>query len=809
MFLQHSKMFRLSCIVLLLASFVITFTDCNSYADDKEEYYERATQYFKDGKLEDAMLEVRNALKDDNRYVAALDLKGNIHFEKQQWQDAFNAWSQALEVDPTLESAKLGLAKLYLLSNNLEKAEESVNEILQNSPDQAEARILLAAIRTKQEKYDEAETILKEVMQQEPGNENVYPLLANVYKAQGRNDEAISLLEKGVEAVEKNLVLRLQLVNFYAENEDYNKAEAILLSLHEKHPDDAIFLQYLVKLYIQMGQPEKGLELLTAALQEKPDDQTLRTQVAELYELQGDIDKAIALLQEGISEGEADYPLRFKMADLELKKGNIDKAREIYNTIISLDEEAPRALDARRGLAQILLQEGKQDEALAELNTILEKNPEDVMTLYIKGRILMSRGEFNEAILLLRQVVFEKPDLGDAYSLMAQAHYLLDEPTMAEVVLRDALDRNPNYYPARMELMRLYARMEEPDSAAEQAEELAKFAAKNNVPQDVIIFLGDYFLQAGQPEKAEAFFKRLIDKEQTAPVGYFRLGRLYTVQGDSAKALGILRKGLEKTPDNALLNEAMVMVNLQNNDPKAARAFLDEQMKKYPDNPVLFELQARIDQFEGNTDAAVNDYMQAIKANPKWALPYSRLASLYSNSGRLAEGIETFSKIYADNPDFKGLGFLIAVLRQMNGDLAEAEQGYRDVLADQKEFVPAKNNLAYLMTEHNPTPERLQEALELAQQAVNDGKNANTLDTLGVVQMALGDDAKALTNLDEAYKLAAENPEIAYHYALALEQTGAQDTAKDVIEKFDASKHEEPLAGKIKSLQDKLKTPAQ
>jgi tetratricopeptide (TPR) repeat protein len=122
------------------------------------------------------------------------------------------------------------------------------------------------------------------------------------------------------------------------------------------------------------------------------------------------------------------------------------------------------------------------------------------------------------------------------------------------------------------------------------------------------------------------------------------------------------------------------------------------------------------------------------------------------------------------------------MLLEDKNDLEGAEKAYRNILANDPESLIAANNLAFLITRHNPDPERLREAEELALLASASGVPA-TFDTLGWVRFLRGNDEGAEEVLRLAHESTPENPTYAFHLASVLAAMSKQEGRADAAAK--------------------------
>ena len=165
---------------------------------------------------------------------------------------------------------------------------------------------------------------------------------------------------------------------------------------------------------------------------------------------------------------------------------------------------------------------------------------------------------------------------------------------------------------------------------------------------------------------------------------------------------------------------------------------------------------------QDRVDQAEKFLLKATDLETSWLLPYYLLADLYTRSGRLDQAIEKFEKALQVNSSLR-LSFLLGHLYQEKGDIKAAKGQYTSILDNDPNFIPAANNLAYLIAEHDTDPAELRKGLQLAQKAAQKG-HPITLDTLGWIYFKMGKKDMALKYLQQAREKDPDNSEIRKHW---------------------------------------------
>jgi tetratricopeptide (TPR) repeat protein len=192
-------------------------------------------------------------------------------------------------------------------------------------------------------------------------------------------------------------------------------------------------------------------------------------------------------------------------------------------------------------------------------------------------------------------------------------------------------------------------------------------------------------------------------------------------------------------------------------------------------------------------------YEKALALNPNIVGPYLGLAAVARAQDQPGDAKKYLDKVLEMRPT--NLAALVARgdVEEVLGNAEQAAKDYREALALSRDFIPALNNLAYLLARQGGD-KNLNEAMPLIQQAKRLApEDPRILDTMGWILIQRKAYESALVELEEALKISPDNPTILYHLAQAyygLENMSmAQKTLKKALaipgnfrEKGDAQK---------------------
>src|SRR5271165_1492342 len=294
---------------------------------------------------------------------------------------AIEEYRLAIEADPSSEFLTSGLAELYVKTGRIRDAVLQAQDILKRDPNNLEAHKLLGRIYLRS---------LGDMPGGGNGSENVLKL-------------AIEQYEQIVKIEPNNVDDHLLLGRLYRLNNDLQKAENELKVAVKLDPDSEEAVTTLALLYSDEGDTAHALQVLSAV----PDS----ARSAKLYAALG-----------ATYEQRKDY------------KNAIDA----YKHAIQLDRDN---LDAIRGLAENLLNDGQIDAALDQYKVIADASPEDAQTYLRISEIYRRQGKYDQALESLKKAQTMVPDALEVPYNIAVVYQAQTRYEEAEKILQDLLKK--------------------------------------------------------------------------------------------------------------------------------------------------------------------------------------------------------------------------------------------------------------------------------------------------------------------------------------------------------------------------------
>jgi len=526
----------------------------------------------------------------------------------------------------------------------------------------------------------------------------------------------------------------------------------------------------------------KAIDFLKKAFALDPSSRQIGDELAEIYYQSQRIRDAVTEANSILARDPDNLPARRLLAriyvrtlgDLSNTSGQRDTlahASDQYREILRLD---PTDTDAALWLARLYRLQNEHEKAEAVLRALLAREPANENGVEQLTQLLLDEGKSQEAVTSLQAILQRAPTprlwelLGDAYN---QIH---DLPN-AEQAYRKAADAQPDDINHHKELAQTLLTEEKYPEALEQYQRLTQMDSDD---PDNYLRLAEIFRQLKQLDRAE---QNVLLAKQRAPnsleVTYYeasiyedegRLDDSIRVLSDAVTAvkteseftpsrrrtLAILYQQLgqlyrETSNYTAAVNTFEEMLRLGSEEDRRARIMIIDTYREardiskaldaarkaadaYPkDRPILMS-QALLLGENAQADLAVSHLHALLDGSAGDFEVQLDIAQVYEESKRWAEAeqaIHAAEKIQPDSSGKEMSSFLMGAIFERQKKYDQAEEEFRKVLNVNPRNASTLNYYGYMLADRGI---RLEEAADLIKRALaDDPNNAAYQDSLG------------------------------------------------------------------------------
>ncbi len=776
---MKNKFMKLVCLI----SLVIMIAGCSGKDARKEKYFERGKAYYEQGNYVKAEVELKNVLQIDPKFSAAHYLFGEVEEKNNNFRAAYTHYSMAAELDTSNLDAHNKLARLYLLSGNLKKAQKQLDMIIAKAPKNPYVKMLELLISVRKGKIDKAISMASNIVDEDKNKTDAIFLLSRLYLRKKELGKAIKILVEGIKNNPDAVPLRLGLGSIYAMQKNYAGAEQVLKEIIALKPKELVYRERLAKFYINTRKYNEAETVLRDLVKLDTKDESYQLVLVEFLAKYKSVKDAETELLTAIHDHPDAFNLRFALAKL-YEKIKPQKVESIYKEIIDLKGTDPEGLKARVALAQIFLQQKKIKKASTYAAEVLDESPGDVQALLIKGKIALATNDPVSAMAAFRSIIKDRPEMVEASQLLAVAHIVNKEPELAKKVLIRSIESAETNPKSHLNYVRYLIAQKNYKEANLEIDKALKILPAN---LDILLMklkIGSLLADKEMISNTIGLIKKYHPDNA---IGYQRSGDFNRALKKYDKAILDYEKALKISGKMLPALASIIKVNLSTKNYTAAIKRLENVAAGQPKNPIPIELLGEVYFAKKNFPKAEKYTKNAIRLNPKWLLPYNTLASIYLITKDIPSAIKVYRSALEVLPNDPGIYARLARIYERVQKYDDAIKMYEKVLQLKPDDALASNNLASILSDVRGDAKSLQQARKLAIKFKNSNQPA-FLDTLGWVYYKLGEYQKSVKILS---KVVDKQPKIAlfqYHLGMAYYKAGDNKNAKTHLQESLASK---------------------
>ncbi len=641
-------------------------------AREKQRLLEQGLAYHAQGKYNEAVIQLRNALAIDPKFAPALVALGRAYAAKHWHFDAIRELQRAVDLQGDAIQTRIDLARSLIVLELWSDVQTQARAVRATDPDNAYGFFLAGAAATARGEATEALQLLERAVSRAPAVPEIRTAHADALAAAGRIAEAEAGYRAALGQHPDDVQALLGLGTLRMRQGDNRAAGEALAKARAREPDNPMVRIALSNLRLAEGKPQEALgELETLP---RP-SQSLRVVLnrGQLYVKAGRYSDALSLMNEVTQRFPQLAPARYLRAHAAHGAGKPEQAITDFQAVVTLTDGNPLV---RFALGVAYVNAGRPAEALKELDAIataLAKLPEYHVQV---GRAWQAMGRPGDALRAGEAALRLAPASPAVHTFLAGVHLSRNEPDKARELYARAAELDPRFAPGHLGLGRVYDLQKKPEEALREYD--AALAAAPGHPEAVAAKVAT-LLSSGRAVEASRFLQAVMKERRPTAHLHSLLGTVFLSQRD-------LRRATEEYENAVKLDQGYVPARLRlaglalaGKRPADAVHHLQLVVKDHPGNLpaalLLADLQARRAQF----DRAIPVLEAAAQANPQ-ALDVSlRLAEMYATAGRLDEAAARVSPVVTTAPKLVPARLLLGLVLLSKGNPDEALKHFREV----------------------------------------------------------------------------------------------------------------------------------
>ncbi|AKH19105.1 XrtA/PEP-CTERM system TPR-repeat protein PrsT [Sedimenticola thiotaurini] len=459
------------------------------------------------GKNSEAISQLENTIGMDQDFVQADVLLVLSHLREKDYAKALEA-SQALEKRLPDNPVGYNLTGMsYLMSGDLEQAEQRFKKALEIDPKFVTAEANLARLALQKEDTALAESHYKNVLKKSPKNATALMGLADLARRQGDSNRMHELLEQAYHGEPKTARPGMISAMAYLDEEQPLKALRMTSQLSADFPDNPAVLTLHGKAQFAAGDPINAVNTFRQV--------TARQKSAESLRLLANAQQA------------ADQP---------------DAARKSYQQAL---QEQPGFIPALMGLFGLELSAGNHEQALTQARLIQQALPDKAPGYEFEGTVYAVQGDTEKSIPLLEKAHQIQPSQR-LTNMLARQYVQAGDAGRGLNLLRTWIEKHPDDLQTQISLGSMLLAQGEEDAAIETYEKVLQRDAN----QAVVLNNLAWIYSTRNDSKAMELGKQAYELAPTRPEIVDTYGWILVQRGELSEGSQILKQAAELSPKN-------------------------------------------------------------------------------------------------------------------------------------------------------------------------------------------------------------------------------------------------------------------
>lgn len=514
-----------------------------------QEIGDAQANHIDEGMARRAVEQYKIITEKDPQDVDSLIMLGRLDRVLEDSVDAEAAFKKVLQIDPSNEDAVTGLASVYSDRGDAKDASDLLEKLTQKNPS-PRAYLNLATNYETMHEYSLAADTYKKAIDLDPSHDDWKAALAQDEALAGRYDDALKTYQDLADSNPQDAQPLLGMARIYEEQKKFAQAHQMIDKAKSLDPDDIEARYNEVLLFESEGKAGDAIAALKSILDatgKRNYDREQRSVRARMLEKLGDLyrtndqyDQAVQAFREiGTLDPDLAAGAEANVVDTYRLAKDYAKAHQTSDAALKKYPNDRAVIGAQ---AELLADEGKTDQAVAELKKLLDaKNDREtylsIADVYQKSKNwgemakaldeadkLSTTKEQKANVLFMRGAMFErqkKYDLAEktfretlddsspsdplyASTLNYLGYMLADRNVRlqeAQDLIKKAVDLEPNNYAFLDSLGWVYYRLNRLDEAEQQLTRSIQLSSNDPTIHD---HLGDVYFKQGKIKEAIA-----------------------------------------------------------------------------------------------------------------------------------------------------------------------------------------------------------------------------------------------------------------------------------------------------------------
>lgn len=461
-------------------------------------------------------------------------------FAKQQSKEALDYFQKARSMNPDDTDLSYFIGICYNNIGAYEQAMETFSKILETEPWNIPTKLKIAIIFHNMKMWESAENIHREILKKHPGFADVHFHLGLALMSQAKPAEAAEAFSNALSINPNYIEARLKLAMVQICMNQTLKALENLELIARQHPEYADVHYLLAIVKEKDGHHTQAVRHLQAALDISPQFKNAQVKLIIAYGRTGNHSAAAKQVSEALSF----YPEDNRIMA-------IQKALKVFDPDFSVPKDTIEDQDVISLEDEHLIKELRH-EFHKDLDIM--PNVSEIISMFSNSRYTHEDSSLKEFLIpFITEQINRNPTYPDLYNSLGSQLLSSQKYMEAETAFSKALELNPDYVAARINLMKTFFRSGKDNEALVHGNLLL---AKDLPFPDVYYTLAEILINLKEYDKALINANRALRLRPGLNKARLLLAKIYIGQQNQTAAIKMLRVFLEGQTDPPSEREA-------------------------------------------------------------------------------------------------------------------------------------------------------------------------------------------------------------------------------------------------------------
>lgn len=446
------------------------------------------------------------------------------------------------------------------------------------------------------------------------------------------------------------------------------------------------------------------------------------------------------------------------------------------------------------------ISQGRYQEALGKLTSILRSDSENISALLYQACLYRKLGQYPLAIAAFRKILAIDPTHIDIHNHLGTIYHEMHDPNQAIREFLQEIKLHPNHVEAHYNLALEYADQGKIKKALESVLSVLRL---DQTYAEGYNLRGKLRIREGNIVGAEEDFQKAIALFPECADAHNNLGVLYGQQGKLAQAIRELTVAKSFDPQNAAIlvnlanvclqqnqfslaeehlqqalvlqpasieaKEALGRVFLQAGRTEKARELLEQVVKTCPHRAKSRLLLGQVYTIQGLGPNARKELEEAIRLDPQDEQAYVKLANLLFQQGDVSAALSRWEKAISLNPKNLEAYHNLGVALYQQGKMSEAVKSWESALRLDPNSAAVRLHLGSARFQQGKIQAAISEWKKVL--AIEPG-NFEALSNLGSAYIRQGDVEEAKRYWQKAVEIRPQSADLHFNLAILFLQQG-------------------------------------